>query len=309
MMRRVSRRRKGFTLIELLVVVAIIALLISILLPSLRDAKEQAKVAKCLANLRSLMQATIMYFQDYNDAMPFVIGTTGGTAVCSWSYGGKTSSEWWKTGFAGGSLYFPIQERPMNPYLLGGKVELDLKEGGQMIQRAEVPLLRCPSDRHSHQRDWQGGGESMTISSYDDIGTSYHFNLHALDQTNIDPWAPDGSGQNWVMLCRKMVHDTLGGQVATLIFYMPDPMDFSYNEDIGVALHHEIGNHGKSSKHSAGFLDGHADYSFFDTRAWCGVGWNVINKNWVRRMGQRKPPIYYQQGDKNCEPPDWHGGQ
>jgi prepilin-type N-terminal cleavage/methylation domain-containing protein/prepilin-type processing-associated H-X9-DG protein len=53
--------RGGFTLIELLVVVAIIALLISILLPSLNRAREQTRSLVCMSNLRSLAQAVITY--------------------------------------------------------------------------------------------------------------------------------------------------------------------------------------------------------------------------------------------------------
>ncbi|RMF80385.1 MAG: prepilin-type N-terminal cleavage/methylation domain-containing protein, partial [Planctomycetota bacterium] len=66
-------RRKngyGFTLIELLVVVAIIALLISILLPGLADAREQAKRAKCGANLRSIGQAATQCMLQNNDFGP-----------------------------------------------------------------------------------------------------------------------------------------------------------------------------------------------------------------------------------------------
>jgi prepilin-type N-terminal cleavage/methylation domain-containing protein/prepilin-type processing-associated H-X9-DG protein len=54
-------RAAGFTLIELLVVVAIIALLLAILLPSLRSAREQAKMVKCLANMRSNGQAAMVF--------------------------------------------------------------------------------------------------------------------------------------------------------------------------------------------------------------------------------------------------------
>jgi prepilin-type N-terminal cleavage/methylation domain-containing protein/prepilin-type processing-associated H-X9-DG protein len=60
------RHHEGFTLIELLVVAAIISLLISVLLPSLTAAKDCAKTVACLANLRALGTADLLYAQGNN---------------------------------------------------------------------------------------------------------------------------------------------------------------------------------------------------------------------------------------------------
>jgi prepilin-type N-terminal cleavage/methylation domain-containing protein/prepilin-type processing-associated H-X9-DG protein len=63
--------RQGFTLIEVLVVVAIIALLVAILLPSLANARDQARRSVCATNLHNQLVAMRSYARDYQDYLPW----------------------------------------------------------------------------------------------------------------------------------------------------------------------------------------------------------------------------------------------
>ena len=64
-------RNSGFTLVELLVVVTLIALLISILLPSLSAVRNRAKRTSCASNLRQIGLGIQSYLHDNNDHLPF----------------------------------------------------------------------------------------------------------------------------------------------------------------------------------------------------------------------------------------------
>lgn len=63
-------KQRGFTLIELLVVIAVIAILATILFPVFAQAREKARQAGCLSNLKQIGAAIMMYVQDYDETYP-----------------------------------------------------------------------------------------------------------------------------------------------------------------------------------------------------------------------------------------------
>jgi len=102
-----GRNGRGFTLVELLVVVAIIALLISVLLPSLGVAKQLAQSADCSSNTRSLGMAVQMYVTESNEYYP-----------AAWDVCAAPSIAWCGAYYTvGGVAYMDVTRGPLWPYL------------------------------------------------------------------------------------------------------------------------------------------------------------------------------------------------
>jgi len=76
--------RGPFTLIELLIVITIIAILTSLLLPSLKKSQDLAKRIKCMGNLRQIGNAFNMYCQDYNSYFPSCLDYSQGGSPIWW---------------------------------------------------------------------------------------------------------------------------------------------------------------------------------------------------------------------------------
>lgn len=82
-------KRKGFTLIELLVVIAIIAILAAMLLPALSRARERARRAVCMSNLRQIYVGASMYAEDNDGYLPGITQSIPGNPRMILNCGGK----------------------------------------------------------------------------------------------------------------------------------------------------------------------------------------------------------------------------
>ncbi|MCK4658640.1 MAG: prepilin-type N-terminal cleavage/methylation domain-containing protein [Phycisphaerae bacterium] len=150
---RHSRRSTAFTLVELLVVISIIVILISISLPSLRQARDHAKVIACQSNLRQIMVGFFGYTADHGDVVPLAMGhELGGQKGLM----DLKDNDWSPAVMFGGGL--PAEERLLNPYV--GNVH---------------ELFRCPCDKGEPIYWVENPRYPPSLTAYELYGTSYFY--------------------------------------------------------------------------------------------------------------------------------------
>jgi prepilin-type N-terminal cleavage/methylation domain-containing protein len=168
---RRSKSRSGFTLIELLVVIAIIAILASMLLPSLTKAKLKALGTKCSSGDRQLTIAWRMYTDDNNGQLLYASDGTTPSGKPIWMTGGLDFSP---SNVSNWDIQKDIAKSPMWPYIA--------KTAG---------ILRCPADRSMVRPD-SGPYRGQQVARIRSKSMSLHFGGFGGNLGSL----PTG-GKNW----------------------------------------------------------------------------------------------------------------
>ena len=165
----------GFTLIELLVVVSIIALLVSILLPALSKAREQARVTICGSNQRSISLAMSTYMAEHGDRFP--------PAVLHLSEG------YWQPAIPG-AIYGHYCQTLLAEYV-GTRDATWHEEGKEGFENEALLIFQCPSQPTStydmeHFKKWKISPLGPDPREMLRVCSSYAYNWN-LGRGNLRP--------------------------------------------------------------------------------------------------------------------------
>ena len=214
-------RKSGFTLVELLVVVAIVAIILSLLLPALRNAREAARGGVCMSNLHQVGLASIQYTMEYkgllppfteqiNDPPPFSIPTLEGPVMNPQGY----RIQWLQTNWfqSGPWPHLPrAGDGFLGKYLNTGQ-HLDLTSPGPYGSLGGLKfILGCPSVHFIPKREvltHHGGASALYV---------YRANSYGCNAGDLTPGYPTYEGlfdiSGWPWLGHNVQNKLSGGLV------------------------------------------------------------------------------------------------
>jgi len=306
----------AFTLIELLVVVAIIALLLSILLPSLAGAREQGKRAVCLSNLSGLGKAMWQYAGEYPNepSVPIHMNMVRPSEFWLWR-----TANWFAWGGVSGDQVFRIadesgwllDELATNEVAPDGSLALpeydatrrpltNFITGGQISQKDDKKLewFRCPSDT-GYPDDPEiddAPPANAERPCYRTLGNSYRASLVSLAELSGGGAAP---------ATKMFSRGPWGTRISTLVdtsrlVWVGEPSWFNMigrDNVSGIAPEVDVfGWHKRKLVDNLLFVDGSARSTKaeaqvdFDSET--ALQMNVINPNWLGRFGNVRLDTY-----------------
>ena len=192
-MRKSNTSGRGFTLVELLVVIGIIALLISMLLPALNKAREQAHRTRCMANMKTLTYAWLSYATENRGAL----------------VGANTENEnkWFKSDPNDGHAK---EKHPKHPptWVTDGPTADTITRGALWPYVKDAHVYLCPNDTNSYVRTYSINGFlwgeldpiARNLSEVRQAAKTFVF-IEEWDNRkyNINSfWCPPYPAQSWV---------------------------------------------------------------------------------------------------------------